>query len=388
MLQQTTVKTAASLLRGLPRAVSDPPRPRRGAGGRGPRRVVGTRLLPPRAQPAPRGPARGRAPRRPLPARRSRPRWPSPAWASTPRAPSSRSRTASRCRSWTATCGAVLARLLALRGPEYRHDGPYYNRAEELLDRERPGDWNQALMELGATVCTLRHPGCDACPLRAQCRARALGLVNELPEGRARRAPVRRRGGRRPRRAGRQGPAGAPRLRAASSARMWEVPQTSLGVRGLPGPRRRARGAARAARRPRRPRRARPPRHHVPADHARGLPRAAETAGAQRPRAVPLGQSRRGGGAARLVLDPEAPEGPRHAPSSRCSSRTSAGPQSAPGRAPTDVDCRAADGLHLLRDRRGTPSFAHRVLRRPAGGVPRRPPPGPDPRPRDSRAAT
>src|SRR5512137_208808 len=84
----------------------------------------------------------------------------------------------------------VLARLLALRGPEYRKDGPYYNRAEELLDRERPGDWNQALMELGATVCTPRNPGCDACPLRSACRARALGLVDELPEGRARRAPV------------------------------------------------------------------------------------------------------------------------------------------------------------------------------------------------------
>ena len=84
----------------------------------------------------------------------------------------------------------VLARLLALRGPEYRRDGPYYNRAEELLDRERPGDWNQAVMELGATVCTPRNPGCDACPLRTHCRARALGLVGELPEGRARRAPV------------------------------------------------------------------------------------------------------------------------------------------------------------------------------------------------------
>ena len=84
----------------------------------------------------------------------------------------------------------VLARLLALRGPEYRKDGPYYNRAEELLDRERPGDWNQALMELGATVCTPRNPGCDACPLRSGCQARALDLVSELPEGRARRAPV------------------------------------------------------------------------------------------------------------------------------------------------------------------------------------------------------
>jgi A/G-specific adenine glycosylase len=126
----------------------------------------------------------------------------------------------------------VLARLLALRGPEYRKDGPYYNRAEELLDRGRPGDWNQALMELGATVCTPRSPGCDACPLRSHCRALSLDLVGELPEGRARRAPVdvqvaaalvesegrvllvRRPEGR-------------------LLGRMWEVPQTSLESRGL-----------------------------------------------------------------------------------------------------------------------------------------------------------
>ena len=127
----------------------------------------------------------------------------------------------------------VLARLLALRGPEYRKDGPYYNRAEELLDRERPGDWNQALMELGATVCTPRDPGCEACPLRSRCRARALGVVDELPEGRARRAPVDvqvaaalvERDGkvllvRRP--------------EGRLLGRMWEVPQTSLESRGLP----------------------------------------------------------------------------------------------------------------------------------------------------------
>jgi A/G-specific adenine glycosylase len=127
----------------------------------------------------------------------------------------------------------VLARLLALRGPEYRKDGPYYNRAEELLDRERPGDWNQALMELGATVCTPRDPACDACPLRSRCRARALGVVDELPEGRARRAPVDvhvaaalvERDGkvllvRRP--------------EGRLLGRMWEVPQTSLESRGLP----------------------------------------------------------------------------------------------------------------------------------------------------------
>ncbi len=127
----------------------------------------------------------------------------------------------------------VLARLLALRGPEYRRDGPYYNRAEELLDRERPGDWNQAVMELGATVCTPRNPGCDACPLRTHCRARALGLVGELPEGRARRAPVDVKvAAALVERDGRVLLVRRPQGRLLGG--MWEVPQTSLESRGLP----------------------------------------------------------------------------------------------------------------------------------------------------------
>jgi A/G-specific adenine glycosylase len=126
----------------------------------------------------------------------------------------------------------VLARLLALRGPEYRRDGPYYNRAEELLDREQPGEWNQALMELGATVCLPRRPACGACPLLSRCQAHAEGRIDELPVGRGRRAPqdvtvaaalverdgsfllVRRAEGR-------------------LLGRMWEVPQTSLESHGL-----------------------------------------------------------------------------------------------------------------------------------------------------------
>jgi A/G-specific adenine glycosylase len=84
----------------------------------------------------------------------------------------------------------VLARLYALGGPEYRREGPFYNLAEELLNRDSPGEWNQAVMELGATVCTPKNPACPACPLRDRCRALAAGKVDELPEGRARRAPV------------------------------------------------------------------------------------------------------------------------------------------------------------------------------------------------------
>jgi A/G-specific adenine glycosylase len=127
----------------------------------------------------------------------------------------------------------VLARLLALRGPEYRRDGPYYNRAEELLDRERPGDWNQALMELGATVCTPRRPGCEACPVRARCRGLALGVVAELPEGRARRPAVDVRvAAALVEREGRVLLVRRPEGRLLG--RLWEVPQTSLESKGLP----------------------------------------------------------------------------------------------------------------------------------------------------------
>lgn len=44
--------------------------------------------------------------------------------------------------------------------------------ANQLLDPRRPGDFNQALMELGATVCLPRNPQCTACPLRADCKTR------------------------------------------------------------------------------------------------------------------------------------------------------------------------------------------------------------------------
>jgi A/G-specific adenine glycosylase len=59
--------------------------------------------------------------------------------------------------------------------------------AEDLLDRERPGDFNQALMELGATVCTPRAPACLACPVVGLCATRG-----ELPAA-AKAAPQKKR---------------------------------------------------------------------------------------------------------------------------------------------------------------------------------------------------
>jgi len=53
--------------------------------------------------------------------------------------------------------------------------------AEELLHPARTGEFNQAMMELGATVCLPKQPRCGDCPLARHCVARELGIQNELP---------------------------------------------------------------------------------------------------------------------------------------------------------------------------------------------------------------
>ncbi len=63
--------------------------------------------------------------------------------------------------------------------------------ARELLDPARPGDSNQALMELGATLCTPRAPRCPACPLATGCRARVAGRPEAYPQPRAAPSPER-----------------------------------------------------------------------------------------------------------------------------------------------------------------------------------------------------
>ena len=54
-------------------------------------------------------------------------------------------------------------------------------RPRRLLDRRRPGDFNQAMMELGATVCLPRNPDCGRCPVEKFCAARSAGTERELP---------------------------------------------------------------------------------------------------------------------------------------------------------------------------------------------------------------
>ena len=62
-------------------------------------------------------------------------------------------------------------------------------RADALLDPHRPGDWNEALMDLGAVICTPRSPNCPVCPLSAHCIARRSGDPAAYPAAK-KRSPV------------------------------------------------------------------------------------------------------------------------------------------------------------------------------------------------------
>lgn len=55
-------------------------------------------------------------------------------------------------------------------------------RMDRWIDTGRPGDFNQAMMELGATVCTPTAPRCDACPVRSRCEAHETGETGRFPE--------------------------------------------------------------------------------------------------------------------------------------------------------------------------------------------------------------
>lgn len=77
----------------------------------------------------------------------------------------------------------VIARLLAIKSPidDPNTTDALWNLAQALLDAQRPGDFNQAMMELGAVICVPRQPRCVDCPLRKHCQAHALGIADALP---------------------------------------------------------------------------------------------------------------------------------------------------------------------------------------------------------------
>lgn len=84
----------------------------------------------------------------------------------------------------------VLARILAVQGDlrDAKRWRSLQQFADKLLDPKSPSDWNQAMMELGATLCTPQSPQCLLCPVTEFCQARKLGIADSLPARRKKRA--------------------------------------------------------------------------------------------------------------------------------------------------------------------------------------------------------
>lgn len=88
----------------------------------------------------------------------------------------------------------VIARFAAIRTPLPAARHAIRDTALRLVPADRPGDFVQALMDLGATICTPRKPACGICPWSDPCKARRRGMAEELPVGPRRPKPPVRRG--------------------------------------------------------------------------------------------------------------------------------------------------------------------------------------------------
>lgn len=90
--------------------------------------------------------------------------------------------------------GNVTRVLLRLEASDQRQGMPTTERwawkqaGELVAHTEKPGVFNEAMMELGATICTPAAPQCEVCPLRGECRAASAGLASTLPTPKARAA--------------------------------------------------------------------------------------------------------------------------------------------------------------------------------------------------------
>jgi A/G-specific adenine glycosylase len=88
----------------------------------------------------------------------------------------------------------VMARLFAVATPLPEAKPELRRLAASLVPADRPGDFAQAAMDLGATICTPQKPKCVLCPWREDCRARREGIAESLPARLPKRAKPLRRG--------------------------------------------------------------------------------------------------------------------------------------------------------------------------------------------------
>lgn len=88
----------------------------------------------------------------------------------------------------------VIARLFAIDTPPIRAKGEIRALAGDLTPADRPGDHAQAMMDLGATICTPRNPACGLCPFRDRCLARIEGDPEAYPAKEEKKPKPTRRG--------------------------------------------------------------------------------------------------------------------------------------------------------------------------------------------------
>lgn len=88
----------------------------------------------------------------------------------------------------------ILARLIALEAPAARTRGEIATAARALAPDKRAGDFAQALMDIGATLCRPRNPACGACPLVSDCAAYLTGAPEAYPRRAEAKAKPRRQG--------------------------------------------------------------------------------------------------------------------------------------------------------------------------------------------------
>tara|TARA_Y100000589_G_scaffold330964_1_gene382406 strand:- start:344 stop:1354 length:1011 start_codon:yes stop_codon:yes gene_type:complete len=87
----------------------------------------------------------------------------------------------------------VICRHFGIRGNPYRMKTNRLIRQnfnEGFFIDSNPGDFNQAMMELGALICTPISPKCDICPIEKSCKAKSNDLINELPELKSKQKPT------------------------------------------------------------------------------------------------------------------------------------------------------------------------------------------------------
>jgi A/G-specific adenine glycosylase len=83
----------------------------------------------------------------------------------------------------------VMARLTGTSSAEvWSESGRFQiqNLADRVIDQSRPGDFNQAMMELGALICRKQTPDCASCPVQSVCRANKLQIVESCPPNKPR----------------------------------------------------------------------------------------------------------------------------------------------------------------------------------------------------------